>query len=137
MSATTLLARWIEELKAEGIAADAEMGTCGETNYHPKDPVTRDAMAKFLRLAIHGSSFSPEAATGAMFCDVSEMTLLAKWMEQLRRDNVYERVRSGCVRKGRLLSDERGEPRGNGQVPVERLRAPALRAVAGGGSGRH
>jgi len=65
---------------------------CGKPNYHPTDPVTRDAMAKFLELAKHGSSFSPPAATGNVFCDVTVATFLAKWMEQMKTDGIT----SGC-----------------------------------------
>ncbi len=89
---STLLAKWIEELKAEGIASGAEIGACGKPNYHPTDLVTRDGMAKFLELAKNGSSFSPPAATGTVFCDVLASTFLAKWMEQLKTD----KVTSGC-----------------------------------------
>ena len=92
VTASTLLAKWIEELRAEGIASGAETGACGEPNYHPRDPVTRDAMAKFLELARNGSPFSPPAATGTVFCDVDVSTFLAKWIEQLERD----KVTSGC-----------------------------------------
>jgi hypothetical protein len=88
VSVTTLLAKWIEELKSEGIASGAETGACGQPNFHPTDAVTRDAMAKFLGLAAHGSLFSPAPATGLAFCDVTETAFLAKWMEQLERDGV-------------------------------------------------
>ncbi|HEY7114595.1 MAG TPA: hypothetical protein VIA45_16815, partial [Thermoanaerobaculia bacterium] len=88
----TFLAKWIEEGKAEGIASGAETGACGKPNYHPTDPVTRDAMAKFLELAKHGSSFSPPTATGNVFCDVSPSTFLAKWIERLSADGIT----SGC-----------------------------------------
>jgi hypothetical protein len=88
----TLLAKWIEEVKAEGIASGAETGACGKPNYHPTAPVTRDAMAKFLLLTIHGSAFSPPAATGNVFCDVLAGTFLAKWMEELKT----EAITGGC-----------------------------------------
>jgi S-layer homology domain len=92
VTASTLLAKWIEEAKSEGIASGAETGPCGEPNYHPTDPVTRDAMAKFLELARYGASYSPPAAMGGIFCDVKWYTFLAKWMEQLEADDIT----SGC-----------------------------------------
>jgi hypothetical protein len=92
VSVSTLLAKWIEEVKAEGIATGAEIGGCGKPNYHPTDPVTRDAMAKFLLLAKNGSSFSAPPASGTVFCDVTTATFLAKWMEELK----VEAITSGC-----------------------------------------
>jgi hypothetical protein len=92
VSAGTFLAKWIEELKVEGISSGAELGGCGKPNYHPTDVVTRDAMAKFLLIAKHGAAFSPPAPTGTIFCDVSTGTFLAKWIEQLKA----EAITSGC-----------------------------------------
>jgi hypothetical protein len=54
--------------------------------------VTRDAMAKFLLLGKHGSSFNPSAATGSVFADVQTTTFLAKWMEELKA----EAITGGC-----------------------------------------
>jgi CSLREA domain-containing protein len=101
VSVSTLLAKWIEEVKAEGIASGAEIGACGRPNYHPTDVVTRDAMAKFLELAKNGSSFRPPAATGNVFCDVLAGTFLAKWMEQLKADGITQGCASApCARLG-------------------------------------
>lgn len=106
VSVSTLLAKWIEEAKAEGIANGAEIGACGKPNYHPTDAVTRDAMAKFLELAKNGSSFSPPAATGNVFCDVPAGALLAKWMEQLKADGITQGCTSGpCARLGGIQPD--------------------------------
>jgi IPT/TIG domain/Galactose oxidase, central domain/Kelch motif/Peptidase family C25/S-layer homology domain len=92
VTVSTLLAKWIEEVKAEGITSGAEIGTCGKPNYHPTDPVTRDAMAKFLLLASHCAAFSPPAATGTVFHDVTPVTFLAKWIEELSREGIT----TGC-----------------------------------------
>lgn len=94
VSVSTLLAKWIEELKTEGIASGAEVGNCGDskTNYHPTDVVTRDAMAKFLLLAKHGAAYSPPAPTGNVFCDVTVNTFLAKWIEEMKTESIT----SGC-----------------------------------------
>jgi uncharacterized repeat protein (TIGR03803 family) len=98
VSTGTLLAKWIEELKVEGIASGAELGGCGDskTNYHPTAVVTRDAMAKFLLLAKNGSSFSPPPPTGNVFCDVSTSTFLAKFIEELKAEGIT----SGCAANG-------------------------------------
>jgi len=42
----------------------------------------------FLLRGKHGSAFNPSAATGAVFCDVSTSTFLAKWMEELKAENI-------------------------------------------------
>ncbi len=81
---------WIEQLAAEGITTG-----CGGNNYCPDASVTRDAMAKFLLLAKHGSSYQPPAATGDVFLDVPLGTFLGKWIEQL----AAEGITSGCGTK--------------------------------------
>jgi hypothetical protein len=49
-------------------------------------------MAVFLLRGKHGASFSPPAATGAVFGDVTTSTFLARWMEQLKAENITQ----GC-----------------------------------------
>jgi hypothetical protein len=61
--------------------------------YCPTGNVTRNAMAKFLLLGKHGSTFNPAAATGTVFGDVDVSTLLAKWMERLKAEGIT----SGCA----------------------------------------
>ncbi|MGE5276881.1 MAG: IPT/TIG domain-containing protein [Acidobacteriota bacterium] len=87
VSTATFLAKWIEAFAAEGITSG-----CGGGKYCPADPVTRDAMAVFLLKGKNGASFSPPAATGAVFGDVQTTTFLAKWMEELKAEGIT----SGC-----------------------------------------
>src|SRR5262249_14461133 len=51
-------ADWIEALAKEGIT-----GGCGNGNYCPLNPVTRQQMAVFLLKAKHGSTYIPPAST--------------------------------------------------------------------------
>jgi hypothetical protein len=88
VSTSTLLSKWIEEMKAESITSGCQTGACGKPDYCPTGVVTRDGMAKFLLLARNGSSFSPPAATGTVFDDVKANTFLAKWMEELFKENI-------------------------------------------------
>jgi S-layer family protein len=91
----------IEKIVRAGITTG-----CGSGNFCANDPVTRDAMAKFLELAKNGSSFSPPAATGNVFCDVSAGTFLAKWMEQLKADGITQGCASvPCARLGGIQPD--------------------------------
>ena len=77
---------WIEQLAAEGIT-----GGCGNGNYCPDLPVTRDQMAVFLLRAEHGSSYSPPTPTG-VFTDVPTDYWAAAWIEQL----AVEGITGGC-----------------------------------------
>jgi hypothetical protein len=99
---TTFLAKWMEKFGQEGITTG-----CGTSpgapkpNYCPTGAVTRDGMAVFLEKGKKGSSFNPSPATGTVFCDVSTTTFLAKWMEQLKTDNITQGCGSGpCARLG-------------------------------------
>jgi len=80
-------AAWIEQLAAEGIT-----GGCGNGNYCPDDVITRAQMAIFMLRAKHGSNYSPPAATGSSFTDVSSNYWAAAWIEQLAR----EAITGGC-----------------------------------------
>ncbi len=86
----TPFAKWMERFAAEGISTGCAGGS--PPPYCPTANVTRDAMAKFLLLGKHGSSFSPAAATGTVFADVQTTTFLAKWMEELKA----EAITGGC-----------------------------------------
>jgi len=68
---------FIERLAASGITAG-----CGGGNYCPEDPVTRAQMAVFLLRGINGSGYSPAAANGTVFNDVSQGTFAAAWIEE-------------------------------------------------------
>jgi predicted outer membrane repeat protein len=88
---STPFAKWMELLKNEGISTGCAGGS--PPPYCPTQNVTRDAMAKFLLLGKHGSTFNPAAATGSVFGDVGVSTLLAKWIERLK----VEGITSGCA----------------------------------------
>jgi predicted outer membrane repeat protein len=79
-------AKWIEQLAAEGIT-----GGCGNGNYCPNTPVTREQMAVFLLVAEHGTGYTPPAATG-VFADVPVDNPFARWIEQL----AAEGITGGC-----------------------------------------
>jgi predicted outer membrane repeat protein len=79
-------AKWIEQLSAEGIT-----GGCGNGNYCPNTPVTREQMAVFLLVAEHGTGYTPPAATG-VFADVPADNPIAKWVEAL----AAEGITGGC-----------------------------------------
>ena len=70
-------APWIEELFEQGIT-----GGCGNGNYCPNNPVTRQQMAVFLLKALHGSTFVPPVCDGD-FGDVPCPSQFADWIEQL------------------------------------------------------
>jgi CSLREA domain-containing protein len=70
-------AKWIEQLAAEGIT-----GGCGNGNYCPNTPVTREQMAVFLLVAMNGTGYTPPAATG-IFADVPADDPFASWIEAL------------------------------------------------------
>ena len=76
-------AAWIEQLASEGIT-----GGCGNGNYCPTLPVTRDQMAVFLLRGEHGGSYTPPAATGTMFADVPATHWAADWIEQLANEGI-------------------------------------------------
>ncbi|MBI3175949.1 MAG: S-layer homology domain-containing protein [Chloroflexi bacterium] len=76
-------AAWIEQLATEGIT-----GGCGNGNYCPSLPVTRDQMAVFLLRGEHGGGYVPPTATGTMFGDVSQNYWAAAWIEQLANEGI-------------------------------------------------
>ena len=79
-------APWIEELFEQGIT-----GGCGNGNYCPNNPVTRQQMAVFLLKALHGSTFVPPVCDGD-FGDVPCPSQFADWIEQL----AAEAITGGC-----------------------------------------
>jgi len=80
-------AAWIEQLYTEGITSG-----CGDTRFCPNDEVTRAQMAVFLLRVKHGSAYTPPAATGTLFTDVSASSFAAGWIEQLSNEGIT----SGC-----------------------------------------
>jgi hypothetical protein len=81
-----MFAKWIEQLAAEGIT-----GGCGNSNYCPDAPVTREQLAVFLLRAEHGNTYNPPAAAG-VFNDVPAGYWAASWIEQL----AAEGITGGC-----------------------------------------
>lgn len=81
-----MFGKWIEQLSVEGIT-----GGCGNGNYCPDSPVTREQMAVFLLRAEHGNTYTPPASTGT-FADVPADYWAAPWIEQL----AAEGITGGC-----------------------------------------
>ncbi len=77
----------IEKILRAGITTG-----CGGGNYCANLPITRDAMAVFILRGEHGGAYSPPAATGGVFTDVTTSTFLAKWIEQFG----HEGITTGC-----------------------------------------
>ncbi len=80
-------ANWIEQLAAEGVTTG-----CGNGNYCPLDPVTRQQMAVFLLKAEHGSGYTPPTCSTNPFSDVTCPSTYANWVKQL----VAEGITGGC-----------------------------------------
>lgn len=81
--------KYIESIYNAGIT-----GGCSASplNYCPSVTVTRDQMAVFLLRGIHGSAYTPPAATGAVFADVPANHWAAAWIEEL----AAEGITGGC-----------------------------------------
>lgn len=81
-------AAWVEQLYTEGIT-----GGCGEGNFCPETPISRDQMAVFLLRGKHGSAYAPPAVgAGTGFNDVPASHWAAAWIKQL----AAESITSGC-----------------------------------------
>jgi hypothetical protein len=80
---------YIESLYNAGIT-----GGCSASPlmYCPASPVTRAQMAIFILRGIHGSAYTPPAATGTVFSDVPASAFGAAWIEQF----ALEGITSGC-----------------------------------------
>jgi hypothetical protein len=82
------LAPWINELVRRGVTAG-----CGNGNYCPGNPVTRDQMAVFLVLTAQGASANPDrTCPPAPFTDVPCTTPFYPWIKEL----VGLGVTAGC-----------------------------------------
>jgi hypothetical protein len=93
VTATTFLARWMEQFFNDGITTGCGTSPgASKPNYCPTGNVTRDGMSVFLLRGKNGSAFLPPAATGTVFADVSATTFLARWMEGLEAANITQ----GC-----------------------------------------
>ena len=85
--ANAFAAAYIERLAAEGVTAGCGTGA----NYCPNAPVTRAQMAVFLLKTVHGSAWTPPAASGD-FTDVPVANPFARWVEALKDAGVT----AGC-----------------------------------------
>jgi len=80
---------WIERLYAAGITGGCSANPIA---YCPDQAVTRAQMAVFLERGMNGPSYSPPAAAGTVFADVTAAYWAAAWIEKLAAD----RVTAGC-----------------------------------------
>jgi hypothetical protein len=83
---TNAFCRWIEELSRRGVA-----GGCGDGNYCPEAPVTREQMAVFV-LRTLDAALDPPACGTPVFDDVPADSPFCRWVEELARRGVV----SGC-----------------------------------------
>jgi hypothetical protein len=81
---------WVDQFYAEGLTTGC--GT-GPLIYCPESPVLRGAMAVFLLRAIHGSGYTPPAASG-VFADVPVAG--KEWMEPWIIQFYNEGITTGC-----------------------------------------
>jgi hypothetical protein len=79
--------RWIEAIENAGVTTG-----CGNGNYCPEAPMTRDEMAIFLLRAKDGGGYVPPACTTPMFADVPCSNPYAPWINELVRRGVT----AGC-----------------------------------------
>lgn len=81
-------APFINELARRGITAG-----CGDGNYCPDSPVTREQMSVFLLVAKDGSTYQPSlACLSAPFNDVPCYSPFAPWIKEL----VARQITAGC-----------------------------------------
>jgi hypothetical protein len=84
--ASSPFCRFIEELFRRGV-----VGGCGNGNYCPTNPVTREQMAVFV-LRTLDPALNPPACTTPVFNDVPASSPFCRWIEELFRRGVV----SGC-----------------------------------------
>jgi hypothetical protein len=83
---TSVFCRWVEELSTRGV-----VGGCGNNNYCPTSPVTREQMAVFA-LRTLDPTLNPPACGTPVFNDVPASNPFCRWIEELVRRGVV----SGC-----------------------------------------
>jgi hypothetical protein len=89
----------MEQFGREGITTGCGPGPGGKPNFCPTAQVTRDGMSVFLLRGKNGSTFLPPVATGSVFCDVTALTFLARWMEELKLENITQGCGAGSCGK--------------------------------------
>jgi hypothetical protein len=77
----------VEELARRGVVSG-----CGNGNYCPADPVTREQMAVFALRTLDPALVPPSCAAPNLFNDVPETSVFCRWIEELARRGVV----SGC-----------------------------------------
>ena len=80
---------YIESIYAAGITGGC---TSSPLAYCPSGDVTRAQMAVFILKGIHGTGYTPPAATGTVFADVPATHWAAAWIEQF----ASEGITGGC-----------------------------------------
>jgi uncharacterized repeat protein (TIGR03803 family) len=85
--ATAFAAGWIEALAAAQVTAG-----CGDGNYCPASPVTREQMAVFLLRMFEGPTYVPPPCVAPPFVDVPCASPFASWIQEL----VARGVTAGC-----------------------------------------
>jgi hypothetical protein len=80
-------ARWIEELVRRTVTCG-----CGQGNYCPTAPVTREQMAVFLLRTLLGPTYTPPACVTPTFSDVPCASVFARWIYDL----VARGITGGC-----------------------------------------
>jgi S-layer homology domain len=76
-------APWVYDLVARGVTSG-----CGNGQYCPGSPVTREQMAVFLLRTLEGPSYVPPACSVPTFADVPCASPYARWIEELVRRNI-------------------------------------------------
>jgi hypothetical protein len=83
---TSFFCAWIEELARRGVA-----GGCGNGNFCPGAPVTREQMPVFV-LRLLDPTLVPPACATPLFADVPAGSPFCRWIEELARRGVV----TGC-----------------------------------------
>jgi hypothetical protein len=78
---------WINELVVRGVTAG-----CGNNNYCPGDPVTREQMSILLLRTLQGPNYAPPVCVTPTFSDVPCSSPFARWIEEL----VNRGITAGC-----------------------------------------
>jgi len=82
--------RYIEELSRRGVVAG-----CGNGNYCPGSPVTRDQMSIFVLRTLDPALNPPACGASPMFLDVPAGSPFCRWVEELARRGVVTGCGSG------------------------------------------
>ena len=96
---------WIEDLAGRGITVG-----CGNGDYCPGNPVTREQMAPLLLKSFLGSAYTPPACTGTVFADVPcTGSPFDPWIEDLAARGVTGGCATNPARYCPTAPNSRGE----------------------------